>query len=173
AGAGTLNLHLDLADAELLSLLRRALGRLLGRERGGLARAFIADRAGGRPAERVAARIGDRDDRVVEGGLDMADRLGHQLLDLAHGAGGGGGLLLVRLGGLGGLRCVFLFFGHVLFLLRFKWGTSPASCPRPSSAAPSGSGRSSASAARARAARGGDGCRGSTRCPSGAGCSGR
>src|SRR6185503_1348499 len=110
ARAGALDLHLDLAHAELLGLLRRAFGRLLGGERRRLARALVADRAGGRPAERVAARIGDRDDRVVERRLDVADRLRHQLLDLARGAGGG--LLFLRLGALGGLR-VFLFFGHV------------------------------------------------------------
>src|SRR5882672_1093703 len=106
ARAGSLDLHLDLADAELLRLLRRALGRLLRRERGRLPRALVADRPGRRPAQRVAARIGDRDDRVVERGLDVADRLGDQLLHLADRRGRR--LLVVRLRGLCRLRVLLL-----------------------------------------------------------------
>ena len=40
---------------------------------GALARALEADFAGARPANHVAVQVGDRDDRVVEGGKDMRD----------------------------------------------------------------------------------------------------
>src|ERR1041384_935195 len=107
--AGSLDLHFHFANAELLRLLGHALGRLLRGERRGLPRALVADRPGRRPAERVSRRIGDRDDRVVEGRLNVADRLRHELLDLAD-----GGLLFLGLAfrGLGVLFLFFLLVGH-------------------------------------------------------------
>src|SRR6185295_76817 len=54
-------------------------------ERRGLARALEALAAGGGPGERVALAIGDRDDRVVEGRVHVADAVAHVLADLlAH-----------------------------------------------------------------------------------------
>src|SRR5687767_15158749 len=100
ARAGALDLHLELADAELGGLLGARLGGLLGGERRRLARPLVPDRARRGPAEGLAARVGDRDDRVVEAGLDVADRAGHELLRLA------GALLDGLLGALAGLRRV-------------------------------------------------------------------
>src|SRR5689334_17473663 len=67
AGPGALDADLDLFDAELRRLLRGPLGRALRGERRALTRALVSDGAGARPTEGVALRVGDRDDRVVEG----------------------------------------------------------------------------------------------------------
>src|SRR5829696_3139762 len=83
AGAGALDEHVDLAHAVLGSLARGVLGGHLGGERGGLARALEADMAGGGPADHVAHRVGDRDDRVVEGALDVRVPVRDVLLLLA------------------------------------------------------------------------------------------
>src|ERR1700744_6434973 len=71
AGARTLHEDVDLAQAVLLSLASRTLGGHLRRERRGLTRSLESDVAGGRPAEDVALRVGDGDDRVVERALDV------------------------------------------------------------------------------------------------------
>src|SRR5215207_1590689 len=71
AGAGALDVHVDLADAVLLGPAGGLLGRELGRERGRLARALEADIARRRPRDRVALGVGDGHDRVVEAGLDV------------------------------------------------------------------------------------------------------
>src|SRR5690606_24433725 len=47
-----------------------------GGEGSPLARALEPDPPGRRPGKKVALRIGDRDDRVVEGGLDVRDPVG-------------------------------------------------------------------------------------------------
>src|SRR5262245_8406258 len=73
AGAGALDLDLDLLDAELGGLLGAGLGGALGGERGALAAALEADGAGAGVAERVAVGVGDRDDGVVERRLDVGD----------------------------------------------------------------------------------------------------
>src|SRR6185295_4877947 len=83
AGAGALDLHLELAHAELGRLLRARLGGLLRGERRRLARPLVPDRPGRGPAEGLAARVGDRDDRVVEARLDVADGARDELLRLA------------------------------------------------------------------------------------------
>ena len=68
--------------------------RHLGGERRGLARALEAARAGRRPGQDVPGRVGDGDHRVVEGGVDVHDPVGHVLLDpllpLLRGHGGRG-----------------------------------------------------------------------------------
>src|SRR5690242_11010261 len=101
-----LDAHFDVLDAALLRCAPGALGRDLRGERRRLARALEAGVAGGRPRERVALAIGDRDDRVVERRVDMRDTLGDVLLYLLARARGGGLLqLLAR-------RCVSA--SHVL-----------------------------------------------------------
>src|SRR6186997_2254088 len=71
AGAGTLDVDLDLAHA----VLHRTLGRAVGREGRGircaLAGALETGDAGRAPADDRTVEVGDRDDRVVERGLDM------------------------------------------------------------------------------------------------------
>src|SRR6266568_9532464 len=69
AGARTANEDLDRAHAVLERLLRRGLGRLLGRERGRLAAPLEALRARRAPRDDVAVQVRDRDDRVVERAL--------------------------------------------------------------------------------------------------------
>src|SRR5262245_46082271 len=125
ARAGALDLHLELAHAELGGLLRARLGGLLRGERRRLARPLVADRARRGPAQGLPARVGDRDDGVVEARLDVADGAGHELLRLAGPLLGGGLLGALRglraLGGLGGVRRFggrggFLLFSHGLAL---------------------------------------------------------
>src|SRR5262249_23511849 len=72
-GAGALDAHLDLLEAELAGPLGGDLGGPLGGERRALARALETDRAGGGVAERVAVGVGDGDDGVVERRLDVGD----------------------------------------------------------------------------------------------------
>src|SRR4029077_8034504 len=57
--------------AVLLRAARGLLGGELRGERRGLAGALEADVAGARPRQRVALQVGNRDDRVVEGRLDV------------------------------------------------------------------------------------------------------
>src|SRR5262245_27519547 len=68
-GARAADAHLDVLHAVLLRRRAGLLGRDLGGERRRLARAAEAAAAGGRPRQRVALAVGDRDDRVVEGGM--------------------------------------------------------------------------------------------------------
>src|SRR6266508_5072577 len=81
--ARALDEHVDLAQAVLLGLAGGALGGHLRSERCRLARALEADVAGGCPADHVAHRVGDRDDRVVEGALDVRVSVRDVLLFLA------------------------------------------------------------------------------------------
>src|SRR4029077_1560552 len=78
-GTRPLDIDLDLAHA----VLHRPAGGAFGRERGGVRRALPgapeAGHAGGAPADHGAVRIGDRDDRVVEGRLDVDVALRHVL----------------------------------------------------------------------------------------------
>src|SRR5690242_15904386 len=69
--ARALDEDIDLLQAVLLRLAGGVLGSHLRRERRRLARALEADVAGRGPADHVALRIGDRNDRVVEGALDV------------------------------------------------------------------------------------------------------
>src|SRR5262249_32040260 len=92
AGAGALDADLDLLEAELGRLLRGGLGSPLGGGRRALAAALEADRAGRGVAERVAVGVGDGDDGVVEGRLDVGDAPadvapGLAFLALRHGSG--------------------------------------------------------------------------------------
>src|SRR5512144_1292467 len=96
-GAGPLDPHLEVLDAAVDRRLAGLLGRDLRRERRRLARALEARAAGRRPRERVALAVGDRDDRVVEGRVDVRDAFGDVLLDLL--ARARGGLRLLRLRG--------------------------------------------------------------------------
>src|SRR5919112_2774808 len=86
ARAGALHEDLDLLHALLDALARGRVGGHLRGEGGRLARALEAGAAGGLPGDDVALAVGERDDRVVEGRLDvrLADR--DVLLDLAAAA---------------------------------------------------------------------------------------
>src|SRR3954447_25343738 len=82
-GARALHEDLDLLHALLDALARGGVGRHLRGEGGRLAGALEARAAGRLPRDHVALAVGQRDDRVVEGRLDvrLADR--DVLLDLA------------------------------------------------------------------------------------------
>src|SRR6476660_2220043 len=80
AGAGTLDVDLDLAHAVLHRTLGRAVGREGRRIRCALAGTLETGDAGRAPADDRAVEVGDRDDRVVERGLDVDVPLGDVLL---------------------------------------------------------------------------------------------
>src|SRR5215208_8453891 len=86
ARARALHEDLDLLHALLDALAGRGVGGHLGGERRRLAGALEAGAAGGLPRDHVALAVGEGDDRVVEGRLDvrLADR--DVLLDLAAAA---------------------------------------------------------------------------------------
>src|SRR4051812_46224014 len=75
-GARALDVDLDFLEALLEALAGGRVGGHLGGERRRLARALEAGAAGGLPCDHVAGGVGERDDRVVERGLDvgLADR---------------------------------------------------------------------------------------------------
>src|SRR6266852_2100053 len=86
AGSRSLNEDLDLLEA----VLHRAAGRRFGGDLGGkgraLARSLEALAAGAAPGEHVALGVGQRDHRVIEGGLDVCLAHGDVLLLAAAGA---------------------------------------------------------------------------------------
>src|SRR6056297_298958 len=86
--AGALDAHFDVLDA----VLRRGVAGLLGGdlrgERRALARTTKTATAGGGPGQRVALAVRDRDDRVVERGVDVRNGVHHLLLDLFAHPGG-------------------------------------------------------------------------------------
>src|SRR4051812_19283338 len=82
AGAWTLDLHLDLEHAVLARFGGGLLGGATGGERRALASALEPDRAGRRPRDRLAVRVGNRHHRVVERRLDVRDAARHALAKL-------------------------------------------------------------------------------------------
>ena len=93
AGAGTLDEDVNLLHAVLLGAPGGGLGGELGGVGGRLARALEADLAGGAPGDDGALRVRQRDDGVVEGGLDVGVTVGNVLAVLAARlARGGAGL---------------------------------------------------------------------------------
>src|SRR6185437_13504180 len=72
-GTGAGNLNLKRAQAVLAGLAHGVLGRHLRRERRRFARALETHRAGRRPRDGVALRIGDGNHRVVERRIDVRD----------------------------------------------------------------------------------------------------
>src|SRR4249920_2237973 len=88
--AGALDADVEGLDALVLRGTTGRLGRHLGRERRRLARALEALAAARRPGQRAALTVGDGDDRVVEGGVNVGDAVGDVLADLlAHALRGG------------------------------------------------------------------------------------
>src|SRR5688572_23716074 len=82
AGARALDAHFQRLDAVVERGLAGLLGRDLRRERSRLARTAETGAAGGGPAQGVALAVGDGDDRVVEGSMDVGDTVGDDALDL-------------------------------------------------------------------------------------------
>ena len=91
AGTRTAHQHLDLAHALLQGAAGGGFGRGLGGEGGALAGALEAAGTGGGPADHLTGGVGDRDDGVVEGALDVRHAVGDVALGLL-GAGLLGGL---------------------------------------------------------------------------------
>src|SRR5712671_136764 len=113
AWTGPADAHFDVLHAVFLRGNAGLFGGHLCRERRALARTAEATATGGRPGQRIALPVGDRDDRVVEGGVHVRDRIEHVLARLLRLLGGG----LLLGGGAGrGLRC--LLFSHIGCCLR-------------------------------------------------------
>src|SRR4051812_31454566 len=88
ARTGTGNFHFQRAHAVFLRLLGNVFGRNLRGIRGRLARALETHRAGRRPGNGVALRVGDGDGRVVEGRIYVRDAGGDVLAFATAYAGG-------------------------------------------------------------------------------------
>ena len=73
---------LQLREKQKLRRISRLLGRDLRGERRALAGAAEATTTRGRPGKRVPLAIGDRDDRVIEGSVDVRDCVEHILTRL-------------------------------------------------------------------------------------------
>lgn len=69
--AGAFDADFDVFHAEFDGFFRNLLGRHHTGKRRAFPAAFESAGAGRRPAQNVALHIGDRDDRVVEGRLDV------------------------------------------------------------------------------------------------------
>src|SRR4249919_784248 len=85
-GLSTRTRALDAHFQRLHAVVERSLAGLLGgdlrRERGRLARTTETGAAGRGPRQRVALAVGDGDDGVVEGSVDVGDAVGDDTLDL-------------------------------------------------------------------------------------------
>ncbi len=79
ARTGTGHFHFNRAHAVLGRLASGVFSGHLGGVRGRLARALETHRAGRRPGDRVALRVGNRDHRVVERRVHMRDARGDVL----------------------------------------------------------------------------------------------
>src|SRR5438132_9924380 len=101
--------HIDPLETVLLRGARGLLGGELRGERSGLAGALEANVAGARPAEGVPLLVGDRDDRVVEGRLDVRLPVQDVLLLATLG--------LLRLGLGHAVRAPFPYFFFAIFFL--------------------------------------------------------
>src|SRR5690606_14471530 len=80
AGARPLDANLKVLQAVVERSLTGTLCRNLCRERRGLARTAKAGTTRGCPGQRIALTVGDRDDRVVEGRVNVGDTIDHRLL---------------------------------------------------------------------------------------------
>src|ERR1700736_1295445 len=106
AGARAANTHFHVLHAMFLRGITCLLGGNLRGERRALARAAETAAPRGRPVQCVALTICDRDDRVVEGRMDVRDCIEHVLAGLLRLLGGVGSVLLSAVG------ACFLF-GHL------------------------------------------------------------
>src|SRR6185437_13528922 len=118
AGAWASDAHLDVLHAVLLRSHAGLLRGHLGGKRGALAGAAEATAPRSRPGKRVSLAIGDRDDGVVEGRMDVRDRIEHVLAGLLRllGARGGGARSGSR--GAGGALYFLVSHGGCANLLR-------------------------------------------------------
>ena len=81
-GARAPDTHFDVLHAVLLRRIASLFSRNLRGERRALAGAAEATTARSCPGKRVPLAIGDRDDRIVEGRVDVRDRVQHVLTRL-------------------------------------------------------------------------------------------
>ena len=82
AGSGTLDANLDFLEPVSHGLTAGILGNHLGGIGRTLTGAFESHLPGAGPADHRTAQVGDTDDGVVKGGLDMSDALGDVLAAL-------------------------------------------------------------------------------------------
>src|SRR4030095_10851843 len=114
--SGTSDKNLHGPQAVVHGLLRRAVGSLLSRERGSFARSLETHCAGAGPGNDIALVVGNRDDGVVKGRMNMHDAFG-DVFSPAFSAC----RALARLG-IGrsfGLRLFVSGIGHAVLLLTF------------------------------------------------------
>jgi hypothetical protein len=76
------NTHVQVFHAELEGHLTGLVRRNLGRERGRFTRTTETAAAGRCPGEGITLAIGNRDDRVVEGSMDVRNRVDNVLFNL-------------------------------------------------------------------------------------------
>src|SRR5215216_315125 len=140
AGTGPLRVDLHALETVLHALAGGGVSGYLRRERGRLARALEAGRAGGLPADHVAVGVGDGHDRVVEARLDVCDSVGDVLLDAPARAAPSCPLWLRHPGpyfGCGGLRlpAMLMRLGplrvRALVFVRWPWTGRPRRWRRP------------------------------------------
>lgn len=73
ARAGAFDFHIDLAEALIEGALASGFTGELSDEWGALFGAMITKGAGARPGDDIALRVGDGNDRIIEGAVDMGD----------------------------------------------------------------------------------------------------
>src|SRR5690606_20385435 len=81
ARTGALDAHFECFDTVFQRYASGRLGCNLSRKRSGLARALETCTTGRRPRQGVALAIGNGDDRVVEGRMNVRDAVRYALLD--------------------------------------------------------------------------------------------
>src|SRR5690606_12648626 len=81
AGAGALDANFECLDAVFLSQAAGRFGSHLSRERRGLARALETSATRRSPGKRVALAVGNGNDRVVEGRVNVRNAVRNALLD--------------------------------------------------------------------------------------------
>ena len=73
AGARAFDFDIDLAEALIKGALASGFASELGDEGSALFRTVITESASARPGNDIALNVGDGDDRVIEGAVDMRD----------------------------------------------------------------------------------------------------
>jgi len=86
-GPGALDVDIQVFQPKFLERPTDPVRRYLSRERSALSGAAKAGAASGRPTQRISLPVGDGNDGVVEGSVDMSNPIRHLLFDLLLGLG--------------------------------------------------------------------------------------